>query len=234
MISDRFETLAQAFRVFAEQHLRFRQLFLIDAPEAVGNLDHAIDGILNAFHGLYDAVKLEAPEAFNFYDDPLCAFVLRLRNARHHNQANGLRSVYRRARAEEHPRDYLLINFEAGESEDGGSFAEHYVSWSDIRAILDLQSAKYADSVTAGREAIAADRFEDWCLAHSYEVDRMFANLIPILSAACSRCTGAISQYIEPESVEAEAFLNIFQNVEPADFDRQEYVELTSAVFWPT
>jgi hypothetical protein len=128
----------------------------------------------------------------------------------------------------------LLIDFEAGESEDGGSFAEHYVSWSDIRAILDLQSAKYADSVAAGRQAIAADRFEDWCFAHGYEEDRMFVNLIPMLSSACSRCIGAISQYIEPESVEAEAFLNIFQNVQPADFDCQEYVELTSAVFWPT
>ena len=76
MISHRFELLAQAFRVFAEQYLRFRPLFLIDAAEAVGNLDHAIDGILNAFHGLYDATKLEAPDAFDFYSDPLCSFVL--------------------------------------------------------------------------------------------------------------------------------------------------------------
>lgn len=234
MISDRFETLAQAFRVFAEQHLRFQQLLLIDAPEAVGNLDHAIDGMLNAFHGLYDAVKAEAPDAFNFYDDPLCAFVLRLRNARHHNQANGLRSIYRRARAEELPRDYLLIDFAAGEAEDGGSFAEHYVSWSDITAILNLQSAKYADSVAAGRTAIDADLFEAWCFARGYGADRMFINIIPVLTAACSRCTGAIAQYIRIESVEAEAFINIFQNVEPADFDRQKYVELTSAVFWPT
>ena len=101
MISIRFEQLAQAFRVFAEQNLRFRQVFLVDAPEAVGNVDHAIDGILNAFHGLYDAVKQEASDAFDFYGDPLCAFVLRLRNARHHNQANGVRSIYQRARNEE-------------------------------------------------------------------------------------------------------------------------------------
>lgn len=119
MISERFGTLAQSFRVFAEQQFRFHRLLLVDAPEAVGNLDHAIDGILNAFHGLFDDAKNEAKEAFNFYDDPLCAFVLRLRNARHHNQANGLRNIYRRARYQDPPINYLLVDFAA--SEDGGA-----------------------------------------------------------------------------------------------------------------
>lgn len=234
MISNRFETLAQAFRVFAEQQLRFRQLFLIDAPEAVGNLDHAIDGILNAFHGLYDAAKLEAIGAFDFYADPICAFVLRLRNARHHNQANGVRSIYRRARDEVSRIDYLLVTFAAGRNEEGGAFAEHYLAWSDILTVLDLQSDKYAASITAGRDAIGAGKFETWCRAHGYSERQIFINIIPILSAAGSACISALAKYIEPRSVEAEAFLSIFQNAQPADFDQQDYVELTSAVFWPS
>lgn len=233
MISNRFETLAQAFRVFAEQDLRFRHLFLIDAPEAVGNLDHAIDGILNAFHGLYDAVKLEAADAFDFYGDPLCALVLRLRNARHHNQANGVRSIYRCARGEESRVDYLLVNFAAGEAEEGGTFAEHYISWSDILRVLDLQPEKYAASITAGRDSIGAGIFEGWCAAHGYSQHQIFVNLIPILSAAGSACIGSLARFMKPESVEAEAFLNIFQTVQPADFDQQDYVELTSSLFWP-
>jgi hypothetical protein len=233
MISHRFELLAQAFRVFAEQYLRFRPLFLIDAAEAVGNLDHAIDGILNAFHGLYDAAKLEADDAFDFYSDPLCSFVLWLRNARHHNKANGVRSIYRRARDEESRTDYLLIDFAAGPGEEGGSFGEYYVAWSDILTVLALQAEKYADSVAASREAIRAEKLEAWCAEHGYSDQQIFINLIPILAAAGSACIGSLAKYIRPQSVEAEAFLNIFQNVEPADFDGQSYVELTSAVFWP-
>jgi hypothetical protein len=234
MISDRFESLAQAFRVFTEQHLRFRGLFLIDAPEALGNLDHAMDGILNGFHGLYDAVKLEAEEAFDFYGDPLCAFVLRLRNARHHNQANRVRSIYRCARTEEPRIDYLLVDFAAGRGEAGGSFAEHYVAWSDILIVLALQPEIYAASIAPGRDAIGAEKFETWCAAHGYSEHQIFINLIPILSAAGSACVGSLAKYIKPQSVEAEAFLNIFQTVEPPDFHRQDYVELTSAAFWPS
>jgi hypothetical protein len=234
MISDRFETLAQAFRVFFEQDLRFRHLFLIDAPEAVGNIDHAIDGILNAFHGLYDTTKVEASDAFDFYGDPLCAFVLRLRNARHHNQANGVRSIYRHARVEDRPVDYLLVSFAAGQGEEGGSFAEHYISWSDILTILALQPEKYAASIAAGRDAIGAEKFETWCAANGYSDPQIFINLIPVLSAAGSAFSGSLAKYIRPQSVEAEAFLNIFQNVEPADFSQQDYVELTSAAFWPS
>jgi hypothetical protein len=233
MISDRFESLSQAFRVFAEQSLRFRALFLIDAPEAVGNLDHAIDGILNAFHGFYDAVKIEAIDAFNFYEDPVCAFVLRLRNARHHNQANGVRSIYRRARTEEPLIDYLLVNFAAGAGEEGGSFGEYYIAWADVMAVMQLEPQRFADSVAAGRQAIRAEQFEGWCAEHGYSERQIFVNLVPVLAAAGSACIGALAKYIRPQSVEAEAFLDIFQNVEPADFSQQEYVELTSAVFWP-
>lgn len=234
MISARFESLAQAFRVFGEQNFRFSPLFLIDAPEAVGNLDHSIDGILNAFHGLYDAVKMEANDAFDFYAEPICALVLRLRNARHHNKANGLRSIYRCARIEERGVDYLLINFAAGEAEKGGGFAEHYISWADVCLALALQSEKYAVSVHAGRARINATKFEDWCSAHGYSEHQMFVNLIPILSAAGTVCVKPLAKYINPQSVEAEAFLDIFTTVQPANFANQDYVELTSKVFWPT
>lgn len=231
MISDRFETLAQSFRVFAEQQFRFHPLLLVDAPEAVGNLDHAIDGILNAFHGLFDDAKNEAKDAFNFYDDPLCAFVLRLRNARHHNQANGLRNIYRRARYQDPPVNYLLVDFAA--REDGGSYGEYYVAWADVLAIHVVQPEKYAESIARGRQAIHADEFEAWCADQGYGDAQIFVNLIPILAAACASCMVALKEFVDPQSVEADAFLRIFTEVETANFADQSHRELTSAVFWP-
>lgn len=231
MISERFETLAQSFRVFAEQQFTFHRLLLVDAPEAVGNLDHAIDGILNAFHGLFDATKGEANDAFNFYNDPFCAFVLRLRNARHHNQANGLRNIYRRARYEAPPADYLLVDFAA--REDGGSYGEYYIAWADVLAIHDVQPDKYADSIAVSRQELHADEFETWCAEQGYNAEQIFVNLIPVLAAACSACTPAIKGFIDPQSVEAEAFLRIFTEVETANFGDQSYCALTSAAFWP-
>lgn len=213
--------------------MRVPGLFLVDPPEAVGNLDHAVDGILNAFHGLYDAVNAEAKGAFDFYANPIAGFVLWVRNARHHNKANRVRSVYRCARTEENETNYILVDFAAGEKEEGGAFAEHYVSWKDICLIFEAQSQKYPASVEAYRAGLSADEMEAWCKDHGYSERQIYVNLIPILAAAGSACTGAIANYITPESVEAEAFLNIFQNVQAADFTKISYSELTSKVFWP-
>jgi|TARA_R100000501_G_C2630688_1_gene126171 hypothetical protein len=234
LISDRFEALSQAFRVFTEQLMRFRALFLVDTPEAVGNLDHAVDGILNAFHGLYDAVNAEAKGAFDFYAHPITGLVLWIRNARHHNSANRVRSIYRCARKEENETNYILVDFAAGEAEEGGTFAEYYVSWADILMVFEAQKRKYAESVERYRAALNADEIEGWCREHEYSERQIFVNLLPIVSAAGSACTGAIAQYITPESVEAETFLDHFQTVQPADFSKPDYTELTSRLFWPS
>lgn len=233
MISKRFESLSQALRIFAEQRFRFNQLFLIDAPEAVGNLDHAVESILNAFHGLYDAAKSDAGVVFDFYSDPICALVLRLRNARHHNHANGIRSIYGCARNEEPTEDYLLIDFPAGENEEGGSFGEYYVAWADVLEVFERHRQKYPESIESGQNVIGASVFVPWCAEQGYAPRQMFINIVPILAAAGSACIGALAEHIQPESVEAEAFLNIFQNVETARFQQPDFVELTSAVFWP-
>lgn len=231
MISDRFEALSQAFRIFSEQRFKFQALIMVDAPEAVGNLDQAIDCILNCIHSLFDATKIEARDAFNFYDDPLCAFVLRLRNARHHNQANGLRNIYRRARSEDRPVNYLLVDFAAGE--EGGSYGEYYVAWADVLAIHEIQPEKFRASVAAGRQAIHADAFEAWCAEHGYSEPQIFVNLLPILAAACASCTPALKHMIHPQSIEADAFLKIFTQVESANFAEQSHCELISSAFWP-
>lgn len=216
---------------------------LEDAPEAVGNLDHAIDGILNSYHGLNDAIRVEDEVAFEFYDNPLCAFVLRIRNARHHNHANGIRSIHRCARAQIPPANYLLVNYPAvnpnadenHNDDDGGvgTFAEYFISWDDTESYLNGRPNQQQASVAASREEIGANVFGPWCAAEGYPVDRVFINLIPILFAAGTVCTPIILDHIETDSTEAEAFLDLFQTIPPAVFRAPNYTELTSAIFWP-
>ena len=233
MISNRFESLAQAFRVFTEQTYRFRPLFQIDAPEAVGNLDHAVEGILNAFHGLYDAVNQNPDCAFDFYSDPLCAFVLSVRNARHHNHANGIRSIYRCARAEPETVDYILVDFPSLDQDGGGTFAEYFLSWSDILEYLNDRRARYPVQTAGAIAAMGGNEFEPWCLDQGYPLQRIFFNMIPIFVGAGIACTGTIAEHVQPDSVEAEAFLDLFQTDVNADFGAPSYTELTSGVFWP-
>lgn len=232
LISGRFEDFAQALRVFIEQKLRFHKLFLTDGPEAVGNLEHAVKGILDSFHSLYDAVGKTPSVEFDFYGQPCCAFTLHFRNAKHHNKASGVRSAYRFAQSSSDVDPYLLVDFPANANEEGGSFVDHFVSWLDYSRYLtqlpDRHRGATEDLIRAG---IHADEFGQFALREGYSLAQIFINVIPIIIGAGTECIPTLAPHIHPESVEATYFLSHFQNVGIADFARPEYVELGAALF---
>lgn len=88
-ISDAFESLAHALRVLleADWHAKVGGLLEVDRAEAVGNIEAALAGVLNAFHSLYDAINKSTDVAIEWYANPELAMILVLRNARHHNHA---------------------------------------------------------------------------------------------------------------------------------------------------
>lgn len=230
MISDRFEDFSQALRVFIEQKLRFPELFLIDAAEAIGNVEHAMKGKLDAFHSLYDAAKSRPEVAFDFYSVPLCSFVLHYRNAKHHNHAHGIRSAHRYARSNSVSEPYLLIDYQA--EEEGRGFIDHYVSWADFCAYLrNLPEHHRQKAESLIRLHIAADDFEDFSHRNGYSESQVFLNVVPMIIGAGSECIGALKAHIAADSTEAEHFLWHFQSVGPANFANPQYAELQSGVF---
>lgn len=72
--------LANAMRIYGEAHMNFDRLKLIDAEEAIDNLDRAMEAKLEAFHSLYDVTK----EQFDYFNHADTAILILLRNAIHH------------------------------------------------------------------------------------------------------------------------------------------------------
>lgn len=233
MISDRFEDFAQSLRVFIEQKFRYRELFLIDANEAIGNVELACKGMLDTFASLYDAARAEGEVNFDFYGNPLCCAVLAYRNAKHHNKAYGIRSAHKHA--QQHGRqDYLLVDFPAGEDEEGGGFIDHYASWSDFCLLLDMPSRESrlrAGSRELIRRRISADKFELFAAQSNAPASTLFVNMIPIIIGAGSEFIGALAPYIRPATTEAKHFVFHFEHVSQADFENPEYTELPSTIF---
>lgn len=233
MISDRFEDFAQSLRIFIEQKFRYQELFLIDADEAVGNVELACKGMLDTFASLYDAARAEDQVNFDFYANPLCCAVLAYRNAKHHNKANGIRSAHKHAQQNAR-QDYLLVDFPAGEGEEGGGFIDHYASWSDFCLLLDMspgESRLRAGSRELIRNRIHADEFETFAAQHNVPLSTLFINMIPIIVGAGNEFIGALRPHIQPTTTEAKAFVFNFANVAQADFSQPEYCELTSSIF---
>lgn len=233
MISDRFEDFSQSLRVFIEQKIRFRELFLIDAGEAIGNVELACKSMLDTSASLYDASRANPDVDFDFYGNALCCCVLAYRNAKHHNKANGIRSVHRHAQQNE-KQDYLLVNYPAGEGEEGGAFIEHYVSWGDFCNLFDMpknESRLRADARDLIRGRLSAEQFEEFAERDGVPVSRIFINIIPVIIGAGSEFLPHLKPHIRTNSTEAEHFLWHFEHVGTANFGQPEYLELTSAVF---
>ena len=234
MISDRFEDFVQSLRVFGERKMGFMKLFVVDAAEAVGNLEHSCAGMLNSFHSLYDAASAHPSVDFDFYGNPLCCFVLCYRNAKHHNQAHGIRSVYRYAQSNPGRESYMLVDFPAAPEEEGGSFVDHFVSWGDFTSLLDLprdQSRIRNGTSELLRERLGAGRFEAFSEENGISRRRIFINVIPIIMGAGSEVIPHLKKYITVGSVEAEYFVGHFEEVGVADFTDPQYTELESSCF---
>lgn len=233
MISDRFEDFSQSLRVFIEQKFRYQELFLIDADEAIGNIELACKGMLDTFSSLYDAAREQDEVDFDFYGSPLCCAVLAYRNAKHHNKANGIRSAHKHAR-QNGRQEYLLVDFPAGEGEEGGGFIDHYASWSDFCSLLDMPSRDSrlrAGSRELIRARISADSFENFAAHEGVEHDRVFINMIPIIIGSGSEFITELKPHIKAKTDEAKHFIFHFENVEQANFAKPQYTELTSTIF---
>lgn len=233
MISDRFEDFVQSLRVFIEQKFRYRELFLVDADEAVGNVELACKGMLDTFASLYDAARAEEQVNFDFYANPLCCTVLAYRNAKHHNKANGIRSAHKYARQNE-KQDFLCVDFPAGEGEEGGSFIDHYASWSDFCTLLDMpqqQNRLRAGSRELIRNRLHANEFEAFAAHNNAPPETVFVNMIPVIIGAGSEFIGALGPHINPTTTESKHFTYHFENVAQADFGNPEYIELPSTLF---
>ena len=96
LIENAFEDVAQSLRILLEADFlaNHQGLLFADRAEAVGNIETALSSVLNAFHSLYDAIKQLGNNPIDWYRTGSLATILAIRNARHHNKANRIRTLY--------------------------------------------------------------------------------------------------------------------------------------------
>ncbi|WP_063651337.1 hypothetical protein [Aliivibrio fischeri] len=218
-----FEDLTQTFRVLIEADFRYKQLISIDRPEAVGNVETAINAMLNAFHNLYDLMQQELGNPVDWYDTPELCIILAIRNARHHNKANRIRSIYnyhvQTALTPNTEHTYYYANFLANPDEEGGSFFDIPISWGDINSLLELprsESRLRASAPEIIRNYVNADLFESLALEAEIDVNDIFINFVPLAMNAGIKLHQYIEAHVTAGSTEAEAFLSLFGTVAPS------------------
>jgi hypothetical protein len=115
VLTHSFEDLAQTYRVLIEAYFSLNQLISVDRAEAIGTIETAINAKLNTFHKLYDLMAQELGNPVDWYQTPELCTILAIRNARHHNKANRIRSIcnYHRHEAENPTQatEYFYVDF---------------------------------------------------------------------------------------------------------------------------
>jgi hypothetical protein len=229
-ITDVFEDLSHALRVLLEADARAHRqgLLKLDRDEAVGNIETALAAVLNAFHSLYDAMKKEGQEGIiDWYKTPELATVLTLRNARHHNQAKKIRTMYsyyiQEAEKIGRMEMYVLVDFPA--TEDGADTFDVYISWADLKTLLALptQTTRIREpAAQAIRTYLGTAKFQGFAAHYELEEERVFFNVVPLFVNAAVKLIPLIKHLVSPRSMEGKTFLTLFQHVLPADTANHE------------
>lgn len=223
-LSVAFEDLAQSLRVLLEANDKAHRqgLIQLDRAEAVGNIEMGLAAVLNSFHSLYDAMGKSGHDSLvSWYDTPELATILTLRNARHHNLARKVRTIYtyyvQEAEKIGHMEMYLLVDFPA--EEDGADTFDVYMSWSDFRELLQLpqQESKLRPTVTSAiTQYLGTSRFKEYADCYQLDERRVFFNVVPLIVNAAIKVIPKIKHLVQPRSTESKTFSTLFDHVLPA------------------
>lgn len=230
LITDAFEDLSHALRVLLEADARANRqgLLQLDRAEAVGNIETALAAVMNAFHSLYDAMGKEGHGGLiDWYKTPELATVLTLRNARHHNQAKKVRTMYsyyaQEAAKIGRMEMYILVDFPA--TEEGADTFDVYISWADLKTLLSLPAAetRIRDAAAQSiRAYLGSSKFPEYATHYELDEERVFFNVVPIFVNAAVKIVPLIKHLVSPRSMEGETYLRLFQHVSPADTQNHE------------
>jgi hypothetical protein len=220
MLTYAFEDLSQAFRILLESHWKFCQLISVDTAEAIGTIETAINAKLNAFHSLYDAMLQNGLTAPSWYETPELCTLLAIRNARHHNKANKIRSLYNfhryNAADTQSGELYFYVDFPAPEKEEGGDCFDVPLSWYDLDLFLSLprkESRLRPEAYSLIRRYINAETFEEEAGNQQIPKEKIFFNFVPLSLNAGIALYKYISPHVRTDSTEAQSFLSHFETV---------------------
>lgn len=230
LIGNAFEDVAQSLRVLLEADSRANRqgLLFVDRAEAVGNIETALSSVLNAFHSLYDAIgKQLGNNPIDWYRTGSLATILAIRNARHHNKANRIRTLYTYHTQEAERLDrmvqYVYVDFPF--SEKGADTFDVYMSWADLRQLLSLpksESQIRPDTGTVIRHYLSSEKFSGYASYYELSESRVFFNIVPLFVNAAAKIVPAIKSHLRGTSTESEFFADHFSTAENADTKNHE------------
>jgi hypothetical protein len=233
MVDQAFEDLAQSLRVLLEGRIRAVELFTVDYPEAVGNIEAGLSRVLDSFHSLYDAMEKEGiRDRIDWYAAPELCTILVLRNARHHNLCSKIRTLFRYHDSTVVPPEtrkrYLMMSFPPGEED--ASPMDLPLSLGDLETLLRLplgESRLRKSTAPLLEEYLRLPSARAASARNGLTVTEVFFDVIPLIVNAGIALHLHIKDRVRHLSTESKHFDWHFETCVPAKMRSPEFAQLT-------
>lgn len=214
----RIDAVANSLRRYAEESIGTKRIFNYDKVEAVDNLDHAFNSILESFHSVFECFSKS--EVAYFYENPAVQFLKLVRNASHHS-GDGLfeswnSKMFKTGNIESHSGATFLM---FSHSPFGKQFyvSEYYVQ------LIDIEEMKHHEKIL---DKLCFDEMWSFAEKNKYPKDQLYLNLIPIVILAASFLfTFLKNKGFEPSFNDSEVYAGYFQE-KIIDPDKWGYKEI--------
>ena len=231
-VTDAFEEIAHSLRILVEAYIGSKDLMKIDPDEAVGNIEHALTASLNAFASLFDAImKEQRGNSIDWYEIPELAIILILRNARHHNHAKKIRTVYSYYMQEDkyctNSINYLFVKAPTLQMPYNFKIMEIYISWGDFSRLLEMsrKESKIHDSTKRLVQIyMNSENISAYAKQNEVTAESVFVDIVPLIINAGIKATSLIKDLVKIRSCESDEFLNLFSDdLMPIDICKHEF-----------
>lgn len=214
------DKLAHSLRHFMECVLHSKELLEIDEAEAIGNMETSFESVINTFHSLKD-ISDKQKLKFNWYTKPETLILLLIRNARHHNLANNIRSVFSHKREANKKTKLLFVDFKS--KENGSNTFDFYLCWKDIDTFIKLpkKESRIRSPQETKRiiyEYLDGNSLNNYQEQNGIDSECIYINIVPLLVNAMKELFPDFKDYVNPDlSTESYVFKHNFSTVKGFD-----------------
>lgn len=220
-IQSAWEALSNSMRLYAESSLKFKQLFDVDAEEAVANHDRAFEAKLEAFHRLYDLTK--GLSGFEYFKHADTALLVHLRNAIHHrdhalfiswnSMLHGEGGIGTKASAA-----YLLASYEGMTS----LASKFFLPLHDFYKRLGHSSVKKPDVLRAMWDAdLSFAAISQAGISQQFPDGQVYVDVMPIFISAIQRATLWLANSgVETVGFDGKTYAEYFKRIDPVDLSK--------------
>lgn len=198
LCEDAYRRLSNALRRYAEASGNFPRLSQEDREEAINNLDHALDAVLQGIHSTCDAMQAENIRLGTYSAGDIAACTI-VRNARHHNAGlfrcwNQL--VLEGFVRENHGATMLMVEHSCVE-EPVFPPSKYFIRLEDFQARIDAEQNHIPNAVDCigllnqdcGFECIRVEAAE-----HRFPARQIYISLIPFVCNTVTRITKHLTE----------------------------------------